>query len=274
MSVFFFYFCFMKISFPAVMGIVNLTPDSFYAGSRAAHAADALERIEHMVLEGADIVDIGACSTRPGALRASEKEEWQRLEPVLKSLRKHFPHVVFSIDTFRSGIVEKAYDLIGSFWVNDIMAGSADTNMVPLVARLQLPWIAMHQEPFEGTQGVARFFAETIRTATEWGVKQVFLDPGFGFNKDTNQNFMVLNALPSLVPTDSSGTPAAPLLVGISRKRMTYKPLHTTPENALVATSALHLHLLFKGVSVLRVHDVKPAKEIIVLYKKMSIFEK
>lgn len=273
MSPVFYYFCFMNISFPAIMGVINVTPDSFYAGSRTAHAADAFERIEQMVQEGADIIDIGACSTRPGALRVSEKEEWQRLEPVLIALKDRFPGVIFSIDTFRPGIVDKAFQILGPLWVNDIMAGSADTGMVPLIARLQLPWIAMHQEPFAGTQGVARFFAETVQTAAKWGIQQLFLDPGFGFNKDVDQNFQVLNALPSLVPKNAAGTPAAPLLVGISRKRMTYQPLQTTPEYALIATSALHLHLLFKGVSVLRVHDVKPAKEIITLYKKMSIFE-
>lgn len=273
MSTVFYYFCFMNISFPAIMGVINVTPDSFYAGSRTAHAADAFERIEQMVQEGADIIDIGACSTRPGALRVSEKEEWQRLEPVLIALKDRFPGVIFSIDTFRPGIVDKAFQILGPLWVNDIMAGSADTGMVPLIARLQLPWIAMHQEPFTGTQGVARFFAETVQTAAKWGIQQLFLDPGFGFNKDVDQNFQVLNALPSLVPKNAAGTPAAPLLVGISRKRMTYQPLQTTPEHALIATSALHLHLLFKGVSVLRVHDVKPGKEIITLYKKMSIFE-
>jgi dihydropteroate synthase len=273
MSTVFYYFCFMNISFPAIMGVINVTPDSFYAGSRTAHAADAFERIEQMVQEGADIIDIGACSTRPGALRVSEKEEWQRLEPVLIALKDRFPGVIFSIDTFRPGIVDKAFQILGPFWVNDIMAGSADTGMVPLIARLQLPWIAMHQEPFTGTQGVARFFAETVQTAAKWGIQQLFLDPGFGFNKDVDQNFQVLNALPSLVPKNAAGAPAAPLLVGISRKRMTYQPLQTTPEHALIATSALHLHLLFKGVSVLRVHDVKPGKEIITLYKKMSIFE-
>ncbi len=254
------------------MGILNLTPDSFYAGSRVPGPAEAFRRIEQMVRQGADVVDIGACSTRPGAVRVPESEEWKRLEPVLKELTERFPDTVFSIDTFRPGIVEKTFSLIGPFWVNDIMAGSADTGMVPLIASLQLPWIAMHQEPYEGTEGIARFFLKIAETAAKWGIQHVFLDPGFGFNKNTEQDFQVLEALPSLVPADSTGKPVFPLLVGISRKRMTYLPLNTTPEHALVATSALHLHLLHKGVSVLRVHDVEPARQIISLYKKMSIF--
>ncbi|NLA16093.1 MAG: dihydropteroate synthase [Bacteroidales bacterium] len=262
----------MNIVFPAVMGVVNVTPDSFYTHSRVESPAAAFERIEQVILQGADIVDIGACSTRPGAVRASEEEEWKRLNPILRELKERFPNTLFSIDTFRPSIVEKAFSLIGPFWVNDIMAGSADEAMIPLVARLQLPWIAMHQEPYEGPEGVARFFLKTAETAAKHGIQQLFLDPGFGFNKNTAQNFQVLEALPSLVPVDSKGKPAPPLLVGISRKRMTYLPLDTTPENALLSTSALHLHLLHKGVSVLRVHDVAPARQMVTLYNKMRIF--
>lgn len=262
----------MNISLPAVMGVVNSTPDSFYAGSRTMDPEAAVKRIGIMLDQGADIVDIGACSTRPGAQWPSADEEWKRLEPVLRKAKEHFPDTTFSIDTFRPEIVEKAYSLIGYFWINDIMAGNYDKAMLSLAASLDLPWIAMHQEPYEGPGGIARFFQKICETAHREGIKEFILDPGFGFHKDVDQNFQVMEALPSLVPKNHEGEPAAPLLAGISRKRMTYMPLNITPDDALVSTSALHLHLLFKGVSLLRVHDVAEARQMITLYRKMSIF--
>lgn len=262
----------MKIHFPAVMGVINCTPDSFYAVSRAIEPDNALSRIELMLREGADIVDIGACSTRPGAAWPSPEEEWNRLEPVLRKAKEMFPKTIFSIDTFRPSIVEKAYSILGKFWVNDILAGSYDKAMLPLISSLKLPWIAMHQEPYEGPEGIARFFLKVSHTAAMHEIKEFFLDPGFGFNKDVDQNFQVMESLPSLVPRNEKGEPVAPLLVGISRKRMTYLPLDITPDEALISTSALHLHLLFKGASILRVHDVLQARQMVTLYKKMSIF--
>ncbi|HPW78848.1 MAG: Dihydropteroate synthase [Bacteroidetes bacterium ADurb.Bin037] len=262
----------MNINFPAIMGVVNCTPDSFYTGARTTDPDRALDRIGKMIREGADMVDIGACSTRPGAAWPSESQEWERLEPVLKKAKELFPQTIFSIDTFRPSIVEKAYSILGKFWVNDIFAGSYDKAMLPLISSLKLPWIAMHQEPYEGPEGIARFFLKVSHTAAMHEIKEFFLDPGFGFNKDVDQNFQVMESLPSLVPRNEKGEPVAPLLVGISRKRMTYLPLDITPDEALISTSALHLHLLFKGASILRVHDVLQARQMVTLYKKMSIF--
>lgn len=263
----------MNISFPAIMGVVNCTPDSFYAGSRAMDPASALDRIANMLQEGAAIVDIGACSTRPGASWPSPAEEWNRLEPVLKLAKENYPDILFSVDTFRPMIVEKAYSILGRFWVNDIFAGNFDKAMLPLIASLDLPWIAMHQEPYQGPRAITLFFQKVSEAAERYSVREFILDPGFGFKKDVDQNFEVLSSLHSLVPRNEKGEPCAPLLAGISRKRMTYLPLGTTPENALISTSALHLQLLLKGVSILRVHDVAHAVQMITLYKKMSIFE-
>jgi dihydropteroate synthase len=271
-SLIFYYFCLMNINFPALMGVVNCTPDSFFSGSRVNGPREALNMTEQHVQEGADIIDIGACSTRPGADWPSEDEEWKRLEPVLKQIRTHFPKTVFSLDTFRPGIVEKAAPLLGHFVVNDIFAGNYDKAMLPLISALKLPWIAMHREPYRGPEGITRFFRKVAEQAEKYGINEFILDPGFGFNKDVDQNFEVITALPSLVPKDDRGKAIAPLLAGISRKRLTYMPLGTTPENALLSTEALHLQMLFKGVSILRVHDVAEARQMITLYRKMSTF--
>ena len=254
------------------MGVVNCTPDSFFSGSRTTDPREALNMIEHHLNEGADIVDIGACSTRPGAEWPSQEEEWQRLEPVLSRVRTRFPKTVFSLDTFRPGIVEKAAPLLEHFLVNDIFAGGYDKAMLPLISGLKIPWIAMHREPYRGPEGITRFFLNVAEQASKYGIDEFILDPGFGFNKDVDQNFQVIASLPSLVPKNNSGNPIAPLLAGISRKRLTYMPLGTTPDNALLSTGALHLHLLFKGVSILRVHDVAEARQMITLYRKMSTF--
>jgi len=262
----------MNITFPAIMGVVNCTPDSYFSESRARGPVEALNMTAQHLQEGANIVDIGACSTRPGADWPSEEEEWKRLEPVLKQIRTQFPKTVFSLDTFRPGIVEKAAPLLGHFLVNDIFAGSYDKAMLPLIAGLKIPWIAMHREPYTGPEGIFRFFQKVAEQADKYGINELILDPGFGFNKDVDQNFEVMASLPSLVPKDNSGKAVAPLLAGISRKRLTYMPLGTTPENALLSTEALHLHLLFKGVSILRVHDVAEALQMITLYRKMSTF--
>ena len=169
----------------------------------------AVKRIEIMLDQGADIVDIGACSTRPGAQWPSADEEWKRLEPVLRKAKEHFPDTTFSIDTFRPEIVEKAYSLIGYFWINDIMAGNYDKAMLSLAASLDLPWIAMHQEPYEGPEGIARFFQRYARQLTGKGSKHSSWIR-VGFHKDVDQNFQVMEALPSLVPKNHEGEPAAP----------------------------------------------------------------
>lgn len=257
---------------PIVMGIVNCTPDSFYAASRSNSPLQTVQKIRNALEEGAEIIDIGGCSTRPGADIPSCEEEWARLEPSLKAISEFFPGLRLSIDTFRPQIVERAYRITGPFWVNDISAGSFDKEMVPLVAQLGLPWIAMHQVPYEGPAGVKRFFLEKCEEAEKAGIKDLVLDPGFGFNKTMEQHYELMEHLPETIPVNDRGEPLAPLLVGISRKRMTYLPLGLTPDQALLSTTALHLHMLYKGAGILRVHDVAPAVQMVRLYQKMRIF--
>lgn len=259
---------------PIVMGIVNCTPDSFYAASRSNSPLQTVQKIRNALEEGAEIIDIGGCSTRPGADIPSCEEEWARLEPSLKAISEFFPGLRLSIDTFRPQIVERAYRITGPFWVNDITAGSFDKEMVPLVAQLGLPWIAMHQVSYEGPAGVKRFFQEKYEEAEKAGIKDLVLDPGFGFNKTMEQHYELMEHLPEIVPVNNGGEPVAPLLVGISRKRMTYLPLGLTPDHALLSTTALHLHLLYKGAGILRVHDVAPAVQMVRLYKKLRTFVK
>lgn len=252
---------------PLIMAIINCTPDSFYASSRCQSPEQIREHISTALKQGAHFIDFGGCSTRPNAASVSEGEEWARLEPALHIIKEEFPQAVVSIDTFRPGIVERAYKVIGSFWVNDICAGSFDSAMVPLIAQLELPWIAMFQEPYTRLDQVKSFFDRTVQTACKHGIKQLVLDPGFGFQKTEEQNYQLLMNLDKICPKD------IPVLVGISRKRMTYQPFGLTPETALGPTNALHLQLLLKGASILRVHDVASAHHIIELYQKIRIFE-
>lgn len=266
----------LQTTWPVVMGIVNTTPDSFYSPSRCNRPEDVVARLLQMQSQGAAVVDIGACSTRPDASLPSVQEEWARLEPVLRAIRQYLtengPNALppLSLDTFRPHIVEKAYNLIGPFWVNDVQAGAEDPAMLPLVAQLGLPWVAMHQLPYQNPDAVFAFFQNVLERAYKAGIRDVILDPGFGFHKTEAQNYALLQALDQWTPSRPSGT--IPLLVGISRKRMTYKPFGLTPDNALEITSALHLQLLFKGASILRVHDVPSAVHIVNLFQKMTIF--
>ncbi|MCL2738830.1 MAG: dihydropteroate synthase [Bacteroidales bacterium] len=261
---------------PLVMGIVNITPDSFYAPSRQATPKEVFKTIELMIEEGAGIVDVGAASSRPGADRLSTEEEWERLVPVLKELRRFFPHALFSLDTCHSSIVERAYGLIGPFIINDISSGEEDPLMFGLAARRQLPLIAMHkrgtpqtmQQHTDYTDVVAEvrgYFASVLKRAEEAGLSQIILDPGFGFAKTTEQNYRLLAELPAVFDF-----PHVLGLIGISRKSMIYKPLHITPQEALPATSALHLYALQQGADILRVHDVAAAIQVIKLHQLLS----
>ena len=263
-----------KFHTPQVMGIINITPDSFYSGSRYSTSKEVFAAISRMIEEGAAIIDIGACSSRPGAVSLSVPDEWKRLFPVLQELRRHFPDTYISIDTFHSHIVEKAYDMIGPFIINDISAGEEDTEMFRMAARLQLPLIAMHKRGTPQTMQnhscyqdvvveVRDYFALVLQRAQEAGVGQIILDPGFGFAKTREQNYALLSALSSLFVFSG-----APRLIGISRKSMIYEPLGITAEEALPATTALHLYALQQGVDILRVHDVAPAIQIIALFQK------
>ena len=264
-----------------LMGILNLTGDSFYAGSRLLDPDGRLDeaalvrRAEQMLLEGAGILDIGAVSTRPGAAAVSEQEEWRRLEPALRRLRREFPEAELSVDTTRSGIVSRVNGLIGPFIVNDISAGEDDPLMLPLVARLSLCYIAMHKRGTPETMqeltgypegivpAVESYFEAFSRKAEDLGIRNWILDPGFGFAKTTEQNYRLLDGMTALKRF------GRPVLVGVSRKSMIYKPLGISPDEALSATQAVHLRALDAGADILRVHDVAPARDTVALWRLM-----
>lgn len=259
-----------------VMGIINLNDDSFYAGSRCSEAASAVEKAGRMLEEGADILDLGVCSTRPGADPVSAEEEWRRLEPALRNVREAFPDALISIDTTSSEIVRKAFDLIGDFIVNDISAGEDDAGMLPLAGRLGLTYVAMHKRGTPGTmqsladyddvtEEVMDYFRDFARKAELNEVTSWILDPGFGFAKTIEQNYEVLGNLDRFSEINPR------ILVGISRKSMVYKPLGISPEEALSATQVLHLYSLQKGASVLRVHDVAETVRTIGIYRRLFV---
>lgn len=255
------------------MGILNLTDDSFYSASRCADVDAAVSRVAAMLDEGADIIDIGACSTRPGSQPVGADQEWMRLEPVLKALKRYFPDIRISIDTYWSSVVQRVYDLIGEFIVNDISAGEDDSEMLPLVGRLGLTYIAMHKRGTSATMQdmcdyddvvheVAEYFRNFSVKAERLGVKDWIVDPGFGFAKTIEQNYRLLGALEDICGDRR-------VLVGVSRKSMLYKPLGITPEEALSATQALHMAALIKGADILRVHDVKETVQTRLIYKSL-----
>ncbi len=261
----------------SVMGIINLTDDSFYPESRIrpSDTAGAVRRAIKMVEEGADILDFGACSTRPGSVPVSPETEWERLAPVLDEVRKALPGVRISIDTFRSSVVKRAHALIGDFLVNDISAGEDDPSMLETVGRLSLSYIAMHKKGTPETMDslaqysdvtgeVLQYFRDFGTRAAQSGITDWILDPGFGFAKTVGQNYELLRNLSSFQEL------GRPLLVGISRKRMVWELLGITPEKALPATSALHLEALRGGASILRVHDVPEAVQVIRLYRELN----
>lgn len=261
-----------------IMGIVNLTDDSYYASSRCPEVSSALERIRTMISEGADIIDIGSCSTRPGSLPVGEEEEWNRLKPVLLAVRKEYPSVTISIDTYWSSVVRKAYDLTGSFIVNDISAGEDDPAMLETVGRLGLTYVAMHKrgnpvtmqsmtDYANVTEEVIRYFDDFSVKASQTGIKDWILDPGFGFAKTIDQNYELLRNLSRF---KSAGRP---VLVGVSRKSMVYKKFGITPEESLPATQVLHLHALSSGADILRVHDVAEARRTVEIYRMVQSYD-
>ena len=260
-----------------IMGIVNLTDDSYYAPSRLLGAGRErlVGHVGAMVAEGMDILDIGACSTRPGALPVGAKVEWNRLEPALEAIREAFPDLEISIDTYWASVVRKAFEAIGPFLVNDISAGEDDPEMLPAVGALGLPYVAMHKRGTPATmlsltdyddvvEDVFRFFEMFAERAAAHGISDWILDPGFGFAKTVEQNYRLLADLGRF------RTFGRPILVGLSRKSMIYKYLNITPEEALPATQALHMAALERGASILRVHDVRPARETAALYATLS----
>lgn len=263
----------LQLTYPCVMGICNITPDSFYDGGTYINPKDALIHIESMVQQGASIIDIGAYSSRPGAQHISFDEEYSRLAPILKEVKKHFSQTIISIDTFRSTIVERVYADFGDCIVNDISGGNIDADILHVCGKHSLPYICMHMQGTPQTMqntttytdvmcDIYSFFQTQITHAHQSGIQTICIDPGFGFGKTIEQNYEILRNLSSFQSLN------APIVVGISRKSMIYKVLDTTPSNTLNGTSALHSLALQNGASILRVHDVREAIEVIALYKK------
>lgn len=261
---------------PQVMAILNVTDDSFYACSRNMEERAISERVVQAIEEGATIIDVGGYSTRPGAKDISLEEEWQRVERGLKCIRDISEDIAISVDTFRSGVVERAVALVGDIIVNDISAGEADTRMVDVVAHHKLPYIAMHMRGTPQTmqsmtqyeegicESVCRYFTQRVEYLRQRGVNDIILDPGFGFAKSVEQNFELLGGLSSLSAL------GYPVLVGLSRKSMIYRALDITPEESLAGTVALNWEALRQGASILRVHDVREARQVIELYNRVK----
>ncbi len=258
-----------KIDFtkPQVMGILNLTPDSFYDGNRYDTEKKILQRVEQILTEGGKIIDIGAFSSRPGADFVSYDEERRRLMPHLKKIVKFFPQAVISIDTYRHQIAQEAVET-GAHIINDISAGNLDPLMFKTIAQLQVPYIMMHMKGTpknmqnkavydDVTSEIKEFFKHKIVQLNNMGITQIIIDPGFGFGKTVAQNYSLLKHLKEFAIFDK------PVLVGISRKSMLYKLLHKTPAEVLHATSAAHTIALLNGAKILRVHDVAEATDTI-----------
>lgn len=256
---------------PKVMGILNVTPDSFFDGGRYNNDMAVLRQAESMFADGADFIDIGGYSSRPGASEVAETDEIRRVVPAVKTIVKEFPNAVISVDTFRSGVARAAIES-GAAIVNDISAGSLDGNMMETVAALQVPYIMMHMRGNPSTmqtltdyedivKEMVLYFAEKTTTARSFGINDILIDPGFGFAKTLEQNYQVLRRLEDFSILE------LPLLVGVSRKSMVYKPLGTSAAEALNGTTALHMVALSKGAKILRVHDVKEAVEAVKLFQ-------
>jgi dihydropteroate synthase len=258
---------------PKVMGILNLTPDSFYDGSKYQTEKEVLLQVEKMIADGVDFIDIGACSSKPNAIPVSETEELNRLIPTLQKITKTFPNCLLSIDTFRAKVALESIEN-GASIINDISGGIAEEKIFEVVARNNVPYIMMHMKGTSQNmqqlatyddliKEVMAFFSKQILAAKKYGVTDIIIDPGFGFAKNQSQNFKLLNELKTLNILNK------PILVGVSRKSMIYKTLEITPETALNGTTVLNTIALMNGASILRVHDVKEAKESIKLYHQL-----
>jgi len=269
----------IDLSIPLVMGILNVTPDSFFDGGKYNSVDGALNQAEKIVAEGASIIDVGAYSTRPGAAEVSVEKELQRLLPVAVELRKAFPSTIISIDTFRSEVAEKVIEKIGDCIINDVSGGLLDDQMFETVARLNVPYILMHmkgtpqnmqQNPtYENvTKEVIKSLSERVYKLHELGVSDVIIDPGFGFAKTIDHNYELFNHL------DAFRFFELPILVGISRKSMIYKFLGNTPDESLNGTTVLNTLALIGGADILRVHDVKPAVEAVKITQHLKSFSK
>lgn len=265
----------LDLSTPQVMGILNVTPDSFYAGSRSRTEAEIAARACQILDEGASIIDIGAYSSRPNAEHISPEEEMQRLRTGLEILNRNHPDTIISVDTFRAEVARQCVEEYGAAIINDISAGEMDEQMFPTVARLNVPYIMMHmqgtpqnmqKEPhYENLlKEVFMYFARKVRQLRDLGMKDIILDPGFGFGKTLEHNYELMAHL------EEFGIFELPLLVGVSRKSMIYRLFGATPQEALNGTTVLDTVALMKGADILRVHDVREAVEAVRLIEKLK----
>ena len=265
----------MDLDYPRVMGILNVTPDSFYAGSRKQSEEEIINRTKQILDEGGSIIDLGAYSSRPNADHISAEEEMDRLRKALKVINEHFPNAVLSVDTFRADVAKMCVEEYGVAIINDIAAGMMDDKMFPTVAQLGVPYIMMHMQ---GTpqdmqknphydnivKEVLYYFSEKVQRLRDLGAKDLILDPGFGFGKTVAHNYELMEHM------EEFATFELPILVGISRKSMIYKLLGGGPEDALNGTTVLNTVSLMKGANILRVHDVKEAVEAVTIYAALK----
>jgi dihydropteroate synthase len=258
---------------PKVMGILNVTPNSFFDGGKYKNGSDMLSQVEKMLNDGATFIDIGAYSSKPNAEFVSEAEELQRIVPIVHLILEHFPETLISIDTFRSEVAKVCIEN-GAAIINDISAGNLDAKMMETIAKYNVPFIMMHLRGTPQTmqtmthyenivKEILFYFSERIAKARSFGINDLIIDPGFGFAKTLEQNYEVLQKMELFEMLE------LPLLAGFSRKSMIYKTLHSTAEEALNGTSVLNTIALTKGAKILRVHDVKEAMECVSLFNKM-----
>jgi dihydropteroate synthase len=264
----------IDLSAPKVMGILNVTPNSFFDGGKYKNENELLERVEKMLIEGAVFIDVGAYSSKPNAEFVSEEEEISRIVPVVNLLQKHFPEIILSIDTFRAGVAKICIEN-GAAIINDISAGKLDDKMLETIAKYNVPYIMMHMKGTPQTmhtftqyddiiKEMLFYFSERVAAARAFGINDLIVDPGFGFAKTLDQNYAILQKLELFQMLE------LPLLAGVSRKSMIYKVLDSNAEMALNGTTVLNTIALTKGANILRVHDVKEAVECITLFNKMN----
>ncbi len=263
----------IDLTHPKIMGVLNITPDSFYDGGKYKDEKSILSQTEKMLSEGATFIDIGAYSSRPGADSVSEDGELKRMLPIVEILLKTFPEIIISVDTFRSEVAKNCLES-GVALINDISAGKLDESMLPTIARFKVPYIMMHMRGTPKTMqkltnyknllvDILKYFSERIVQARKLGINDIIVDPGFGFSKTLTQNYELLSKL------ELFQNLGLPILAGLSRKSMIYNPLDTTPKNALNGTTALNMVALMNGANILRVHDVKEAVECVALSERV-----
>ncbi len=266
----------IDLSKPLIMGILNITPDSFFDGGKYTQQQAILKRASEIIEQGADIIDIGAFSTRPGADEVSENEEYRRLSEALEIVRKNYPNVCISVDTFRANIAQKVVENHKVDIINDISAGNFDEKMLQTVAKLNVPYVMMHIQGTPATMqnnptyddvvlDIIKYFSERINKATLLGINDIIIDPGFGFGKTIEHNYELLNRLEEFEMLDY------PILVGLSRKSMIYKALGITSDESLAGTIALNTVALQKGANILRVHDVAEAVQTAQVFTKLKV---